>query len=188
MPRLLPLVLRRLGGGAVTLAVIALLVLLPARQVLRPAWPDRVEEILTEAGPGRIERRFLPAGSADIGNSLVVASSRPITLWRVETDSGEVIHAWLAGVRDGQGQLLPALPPWLEGVRLDGPLPEAVRLVLTTAARERREIDGAGIRRMIRPNAMAFSQRAALWRDRLAERWQWPFRATADARMKPPPR
>ncbi|HSH27579.1 MAG TPA: hypothetical protein VK972_07435, partial [Wenzhouxiangella sp.] len=117
------------------------------------------------------------------------ARSRPITLWRFEMESGEVSHAWLAGVRDAQGQLLPALPAWLqEASRLDGPLPGAAHLVLVTAARENREVDGAGVVRMYRPNGLRFSERVSLWADRLSERWQWPFIATADAGTRPPPR
>lgn len=188
MPRLPSLVLRRLAGGAALLAVIVLGLALPARQVLLPAWPDRVDEVLTESGPGRIERRLLPAESAAAGDSFVVARSRPITLWRLETGAGEVSHAWLAGVRDGDGQLLPALPAWLDAVRLDGPLPGEVSLVVITAAWEQDEIEGARIARMYRPNDLSLVQRTVLWRDRLDERWQWPFRATSDARMKPLPR
>ncbi|RFF30061.1 hypothetical protein [Wenzhouxiangella sediminis] len=188
MPRLLSLVLRRSGGGAVLLALIVVVLAVPARQVLLEAWPDRVDEVLAEAGPGRIERRFLPSDSREPVDAFVVARSRPITLWRIETESGEFLHAWLAGVRDTDGGLLPALPAWLEPVRLDGPLPDAVRLVLTTASRDKREVDGAVIARMYRPNDMGFADRVSLWSGRLAERWRWPLRATADARMTPPPR
>ncbi len=188
MPRLLSLVLRRSGGGAVLLALIVVMLAVPVRQVLLEAWPDRVDEGLAEAGPGRIERRFLPSDSRESVDAFVVARSRPITLWRIETESGEFLHAWLAGVRDAEGELLPAVPAWLEPVRLDGPLPDAVRLVLTTASRNKREMDGASIARMYRPNDMGFADRVSLWSGRLAERWRWPFRATADARMRPPPR
>lgn len=186
MPRLPTLVLRRSGSGVALLALIAVGVFLPARQVLLPAWPDPVEEVLTQAGPGRIERLFLPADSNRPFEPAPLARSRPLTLWRLEYDTGTVAHAWLAGVRDGDGQLLPALPAWLEPVRLDGPLPEAVRLVVITSTRESREIEGESIVRMYRPNGMNIAQRAALWRDRIDERWQWPFRLTGGARMRPP--
>lgn len=188
MPRLLSLVLRRFGGGAALLMLLALVLAIPARQVLLPAWPGRVDEVLTEAGPGHIERRFLPSGSGENIDAFIVARSRPITLWRIETDAGEVSHAWLAGVRDAEGRLLPAIPAWLEGVRLDGPLPEAVRLVLVSPASENREIDGSRILRMYRPNEMRFGDRVSLWFGRLSERWRWPFRMRTDARMRPPPR
>jgi hypothetical protein len=188
MPRLLPLVLRRTVSGAALLAVIAVGLAVPARDVLRPAWPPRVEEVLVQAGPGRIERRLLPAGVNGTLDAVLIARSRPITLWRIELQSGEAVHAWLAGVRDAEGVLLPALPPWLEVVRLDGPLPEGLRLVIIPASREPEELDGARIARMFRPNRMILRDRLALWRDRLAQRWQWPFRPSADARMTPPDR
>lgn len=188
MPRLLSLVLRRSGSGAALLAAIVLALAVPARHVLVPAWPDRVDEVLAEAGPGRIERHFVPSGSDRGGNSFVVARSRPITLWRLETESGEIVYAWLAGVRDGDGELLPAVPAWLAPDRLDGPLPEAVSLVLVTAARENREMHGSSIVRMYRPNDLGFTDRVSLWGTRLAERWRWPLRMTADARMTPPAR
>lgn len=188
MPRLPSLVLRRSGGGAVLLALIALGLVLPARHVVLPPWPDPVDEVLAEGSPGRIERHFLSADAPVSVDSLVVARSRPITLWRLETDSGEVLHAWLAGLRDGEGTLLPALPAWLQAARLDGPLPEAVRLVVITASRDSRELEGEDIVRMYRPNDMTLAQRAGLWRDRLDERWEWPFRMTGDARMTPRPR
>lgn len=186
MPRLLPFVLRRSAGGAALLLLMALSLALPARDVLLPAWPDPVEEVLAEAGTGSVERQFLSPGSMGSVEALVVARSRPITLWRLEADSGHISHAWLAGVKDGEGQLLPALPAWLETVRLDGPLPSTARLVVITEARESLEVDGAGIARMYRPNAMTLVQRIRLWRDRLGERWQWPVKPTADAQMTPP--
>lgn len=188
MPCLLSFVLRRLGGGAVLLAVIALVIALPARHVLLPSWPGPVDEVLTEAGPGGVERHFLPADSPTRPGSMVVARSRPITLWRLETESSEVIHAWLAGVRDGEGRLLPALPAWLRSVRLDGPLPEPVELVMITAGQGTRAVQGAGIVRMYRPNDMTPAQRVLLWSDRIGERWEWPLTMTGDARMRPPPR
>lgn len=188
MPRLLSLVLRRSGGGALLLALIVVILAVPARHVLLEAWPDRVDEVLAEAGPGRIERRFVPSDADEPVEAFVVARSRPITLWRIETQTGESLHAWLAGVRDSEGRLLPAVPAWLAPVQLDGPLPESVQLVLTTASRDKREVDGTLIARMYRPNDMGFSDRVSLWADRLAERWRWPLRATADARMRPPPR
>jgi len=188
MPWPLSFVLRRLGAGALLLALIVVTLAVPARHVLLPAWPERVDEVLTDDGPERIERRFLPAGTRQPADVLVVARNQPVTLWRLETASDEVSHAWLAGLRDAEGRLLPGLPAWLEVVRLDGPLPEPVQLVVIDAARETREIEGNRIVRMFRPNAMSLAQRTALWRDRLDERWQWPFRATADARMTPLPR
>ncbi|MDZ7790628.1 MAG: hypothetical protein U5L08_09085 [Xanthomonadales bacterium] len=185
MPRLLSFVLRRSGTAAVLLALIAVSVTLPARHVLLPAWPERVEEVLAEAGPGRVERLFLPAGAAVSSESVVVARSQPIELWRIEGDSGEVTHAWLAGLRDAEGALMPKLPAWSERVRVDGPLPDGQRLVVITADHEKVEIDAAGLRRMLRPNAMSVSQRGKLWVDRLGERWKWPLTTTADARMTP---
>lgn len=188
MPRTLSLLLRRSGGGTVALVLMVLVLAIPARQVLLPAWPERVDEVLAEADPGHIERRFLPSSSRENADARVVARSRPITLWRFEMESGEVSHAWLAGVRDAGGQLLPTLPVWLQFTRVDGPLPGTVELVLITAARENREIDGAGVVRMYRPNALRLPQRVSLWADRLSERWQWPFTAPADAGTRPLPR
>lgn len=188
MPRLPSFVLRWLGTAAVLLALIAFLVALPARHVLLPAWPERVEEVLAEAGPGRVERVFVPAGAAVPIDSAVVARSRPIELWRIEGDSGEVTHAWLAGLRDAEGELMPKLPAWSEHVRSDGPLSAGQRLVVIAADYEKIEIDAAGLRRMFRPNAMSTVQRGELWHDRLAERWKWPLTTTADARMTPPVR
>ncbi len=188
MPRLPSLVLRRSTTVVVLLALIALSVAFPARHVLLPAWPERVEEVLAEAGPGRVERLLVPAGAAVSSDSAVVARSRPIELWRIEGDSGEVTYAWLAGLRDAEGALMPKLPAWSERVRVDGPLPAGQRLVVITANHEKAEIDAAGLRRMLRPNAMSVSQRGELWIDRLGERWRWPLTTTADARMTPPAR
>lgn len=185
MPRLQSLVLRRFSTAAVLFALIAVSVLLPARGVLFPDWPERVEEVLAEAGPGRVERMLLPAGAPVATGSAVVARSRPIELWRIETGSGTVTHAWLVGLRDADGRLLPKLPEWSGRVRVDGPLPEGQRLVVTTADREKVEIETAGLRRMVRPNAMSLAQRGALWFDRLDERWEWPLTTTADVQMTP---
>lgn len=186
MPRLPSLVLRRTGTGAALLGLIVLCLALPVRHLLLAPWPERIEEILTEADGGRVERRFVPAGSSSSIDSPVVARSQPITLWRLETDSGEVTHAWLAGARDGQDQLLPGLPAWLENVRVEGPLSAGLQLVVITAAGETLEVDGASVRRLYRPNSLSSTERIVLWFDRLEERWAWPVRLTADARMTPP--
>lgn len=186
MPRLLPFLLRRLAGAAILLAVIALGLALPARHVLVAPWPALVDEVLIEAGPARIERLFLPGDSPGGVQSPVVARSRPITLWRLETASEGVVHAWLAGVRDEEGELLPAPPGWLEAVRLDAPLPEPVELVMTTAERETRAFHSADIKRMYRPNDLSLPERTALWRDRLVQRWR--FNPGGVARTTPPAR
>lgn len=186
MPRLPSVVLRRLGAGAVLLLLSALCLVLPARHVLIPLWPKPVDEILIATGSGAVERRFVPARSTGSMDTPIIAHSRPISLWRLETEAGDVSHAWLAGVRAPEGQLLPALPDWFKTKRLDGPLPESIRLVLRTAGRETREVDGATVRRMYRPNGMILPERVVLWRDRLVERWQ-VISLTA-ARMTPPAR
>jgi hypothetical protein len=186
MPRLLPFVLRRSAAAAILLAVIALGLALPARHVLVAPWPEFVDEVLTEAGPGQVQRLFVPGNSSGAARSTVVARSRPITLWRLETASEEVVHAWLAGVRDEAGELLPAPPAWLEAVRLDAPLPGPVELVMTTAERETRAIRGADIQRMYRPNDLSLPERTALWRDRLIQRWR--FNPGGVARTTPPAR
>jgi hypothetical protein len=188
MPRLPSTVVRETAIAVSLLIVIVLSLALPARHVLLPAWPERVEEWLIESTPGRIDRRFVPAGQNAAPPPELLTSSRPITLWRIEQEDGAVSHAWLAGVRDPEGVLLPGLPPWLEGVRLDGPLPGPVELVVIDAGRETRDIGGDAIRRMYRPNGLSHVQRAELWRDRLDERWDWPFSPTSDARMTPPRR
>lgn len=186
MPRLPSFVLRRLGGGAVLLLLSALCLALPARQVLIPLWPNPVDEILVGSGSGAVERRFVPAPPTGSMHAPIVVRSRPISLWRLETQAGDVSYAWLAGVRGTEGQLLPALPDWFKTERLEGPLPESMRLVLRTAGGETREVDGATVRRMYRPNGMTLPERVSLWRDRLVERWQ-VISLTA-ARMTPPAR
>lgn len=188
MPRLPSLVLRRIGAAAALLALIAVCVAAPARHVILPAWPERVYELLHQTEPGRVERRFLPASQMDPEAKPVLARSRPSKLWRIETDTGQIDHVWLAGVRNEEGQLLPAPPPWLDPVRLDGPLPDVVRLVAITRERETREIEGDTIVRMYRPNEMRLPQRLGLMRERLTERWEWPFRARGDERTRSPAR
>ncbi len=186
MPRLPSVVLRRLGGGAVLLLLSALCLALPARHVLIPLWPNSVEEVLVETGSGSVERRFIDDNSASSERSPLIARSRPMTLWRLETEEGQVLHAWLAGVRDTDGQLMSTLPDWSRSKRLDGPPPGSVRLVLRTAARETREVDGETVRRMYRPNSMTLTDRTALWRDRLVERWR--ISPPSAVRMTPPDR
>lgn len=187
MPWLQSLVLRRLGSVAALLLLIVACLAFPARHVLLPMWPEAVEEVLVEAGSGDVARHLRSARSADAAaDSAVVARSRPITLWRLETGDG-VVHAWLAGVRNAQGQLEPAIPEWLETSRLDAPLPEGVQLVLRSADRELQEVDSGSVHRMYRPNGLDFTARWRLWRDRLIERWQ-SVNPMTDARMTPPGR
>lgn len=179
MPRLLSLVLRRMVAGAALLAVILLAMFWPARHVLEPLWPDPVEEVLLLAPGDRVaERRFLPAGQKLATESVVLARNRPLTLWRLETDSGDVLHAWLQGVRDADsGELLEAVPSWLGRARVDGPAPQAVHLVMASADQQLIEVPGTSLARMFRPNGLGFRQRARLTRDRIVERWRWPFRS-----------
>lgn len=188
MPRLPSPVLRQvvIAAGCLTLVVSA--IALPARHVLLPPWPDQVNELLMESGPGQVERRFVEADIAADAAPSELARSRPVSLWRIERSTGPVDHVWLAGVRGADGTLLPGLPTWLETVRIDGPLPEPVRLVVVDADQNTRDVDGGEITRMYRPNGLSEGQRVDLWADRLSERWQWPFSATTDARMTPPVR
>lgn len=178
MPRLLSLVLRRMVAGAALLTVILLATFWPARHVLEPLWPDPVEEVLLSAPGGSVaERRFVPAGQVLTTDGIVLARNRPLSLWRIETDSGDVLHAWLQGVRDADsGELLEAVPAWLGPARVDGPVPQAVRFVLASADRQVIEVPGVSLRRMVRPNGLGFRQRARLTYDRFVERWRWPLR------------
>lgn len=188
MPRLLSFVLRRSGAAVGLLALMAVCLALPARQVLLPLWPGVVEEQLVKVGPDRVERRLGRAGLPPSETEEVVARSRPIMLWRIEYASGEVDHAWLAGFRTAAGALAPELPDWFDAARFEQSLPSGSRLVVIGSDYETRELDAATIKRMYRPNAMSPGQRLQLWRDRLEERWQWPFSASVDARTQPPGR
>src|SRR5699024_10201358 len=114
MPRLLSFVLRRSGAAVGLLALMAVCLALPARQVLLPLWPGVVEEQLVKVGPDRVERRLGRAGLPPSETEEVVARSRPIMLWRIEYASGEVDHAWLAGFRTAAGALAPELPDWFD--------------------------------------------------------------------------
>ncbi len=141
-------------------------------------WPPVVEEVLIEqADEGRSGRLLVSAGQAPMADT--IARDRPISLWRLETRSGEVVHAWLGGVRDqDSGALRSDLPDWLRLVRIDPPWPDGVDLVLVGADQQSFELAISSLQRMYRPNALNFVQRLALARDRFIERWRWPFSAT----------
>lgn len=188
MPRLLSFVLRRSVAAAGLLTLTALCLAVPARQVLLPLWPGAVEELLVEVGPEQVDRRFRGASLPLDAAEEVVARSRPTMLWRLELASGEVDHVWLAGLRNAAGQLEPQAPDWFDTVRFEGTPPPGSYLVVIGPGYETRELDAARIRRMYRPNAMSPGQRVQLWFDRLHERWRWPVRPAADARMTPPVR
>lgn len=183
MPRPLSNVLRRMVAGAALAVVVVFCLFWPARQVLAPLWPVPVEEVLmADDDAETAERRLLTQGRASLAVEDVVARNRPITLWRLELHSGEIVHAWMQGVRERPGgELSSPLPDWLEPARVDAPLPGAGILVLLEADRRQREMPADEVKRMYRPNGLDFGQRLALARDRFHELWRWPFSATSDA-------
>lgn len=179
--------LRTLPAAAALLLAILAAMAWPARHVLVPLWPNPVDEWLLAGPDGGLEREFVADAVAGLDASRTLAHNRPITLWRVELRSGENIHAWLAGVRDAESeQLLPGLPGWLAGRRIDGPLPGGRSLVLMDADNAYSEVDTSAVARMFRPNALAWHERAALALDRFREAWSWPLRPASEMRMAPP--
>lgn len=177
MPRPLSNVLRRIIAGAALVVFIILCVAWPTRQVLAPLWPMPVEELLSISEGGASAERLLVSDRmmrADNGRGIV--RNRPISLWRLELRSGEIVLAWLQGVRArDSGQLRAPLPAWVEAVRVDGPPPTDGVLVMLGADRQQIEVPAADIDRMYRPNGLTLGQRFALARDRWRERWRWPF-------------
>lgn len=185
LPRLPSTLLRNLPAGAALLVAILAATAWPARHVLLPLWPHPVDEWLLAGAGGGLEREFVTEPVADPSRTL--ARNRPITLWRVEMRSGQITHAWLAGVRDAEsGQLLTVLPDWLAGPRIDGPLPASRALVLMGPDSTYSEVEASAVTRMFRPNALAWHERVELALDRFGETWDWPLRVASPARTAPP--
>lgn len=177
MPRSLSNVLRRIIAGAALVAIVFLCIAWPARQVLSVLWPVPVDEVLAISDSGKSAERLLVTDrkvERSLGRGIV--RHRPISVWRLELHSGEVVHAWLQGLRDpDNGQLRSPLPDWVEAVRVDDPPGEGGTLVLLDADRRNLEVAVADVDRMYRPNGLTTGQRLALARDRWGERWRWPF-------------
>lgn len=185
MPRLLSLLLRRLGLAAALLAAIALTLAWSARAVLLPAWPEPVVEVLVQTAPGQVQRHFRSVREASAGQADLMSRSRPRSLWRVETQEGEVLLGWLSGVEDDEG-LRQRPPDWLEHPRLDAPLPEPLELSFDAADGQLLTVSSAQVLRMFRPNALPLQLRTRLFLDRLVERWRWPFTSPAGGQTTPP--
>lgn len=185
MPRLLSFVLRLSVTVAALLSVIAVAAAWPARSVLVVEWPDRIEEVLTESGEGRIKRHFVPAGTRlHCDEVQVLARNRSMNIWQIEMQDGQTLYGWLTGVVDAQGQVEPDIPRVLRQARIDS-LP-ALQLVVTGDDEEQTTVDAQRVGRMIRPNALAAGKRLRLWRDRLFERWRWPFIHRDGGQTTPP--
>lgn len=187
LPRLPSTLLRTLPAGAALLVAILAAVAWPARHVLLPLWPTSVDEWLLADAGGGLEREFAAESVPGRDPSNMLARNRPISLWRVEMRSGQVIHSWLAGVRDAEsGQLLAARPDWLGSRRIDGPLPTARLLVLMGEDGNYSEVESGAVARMFRPNELAWHERLDLALDRFREIWIWPLRPASEMRMAPP--
>lgn len=185
MPRLLSFVLRLSGTVAALLSVIVIAAAWPARSVLVAEWPDRIEEILTESGQGRIKRHFVPAGTRPhCDEARVLACNRSMNIWQIEMQDGQTIYGWLTGVVDAQGRVERDIPSVLRQARIDS-LP-ALQLVVTRDDEGQATVDAQHVSRMIQPNALATGVRLRLWRDRLFERWRWPFIHPDGGQTTPP--
>src|SRR5690554_7458572 len=105
LPRLLSIVLRRAAAATALVIIILFVTFLPARPVLLALWPSAVDEVLVKQPvEGGAARLLTSADQAPVPNGIV--HNRPISLWRLETHTGEILHAWLGGVRDSDSGAL----------------------------------------------------------------------------------
>ena len=162
---------RKLVFLVALLALIAGLVLWPARHALIPLWPAPVEEVLSITADGKVCRAFVDAlGDEPPGCGQSIARDRPLSLLCLEFHDGGIECGFPLGTRSApESSLGEGLPEWVQ-VPFSEPASDATGiLVLSDAADEHLEFSVDDIRRAKRPNFMSQRERIALTWQRLSE-------------------
>ncbi len=173
MPAFVKAVLRSFTAGLALLALIAVLIAWPARHVLEPLWPGPVEELIYMAPGSETERVLEPVRRASVPTSgePVLASSRPLSLVRVESMDGGWRHGYLLGVSAADDHSLREdIPDELLETVVELREFDYDMLVLVCAEGERFEMPVSEIHRLIYPNRLVVSERMQLALQRLADR------------------
>lgn len=123
------------------LAVLLMLILLPARHALLEIWPPRVQEFLLDDGALVFQPATAPRPDLDI-----VASSRPQSLLSLEWPDGRIEHGFTVYRESDSG------------------------LWMVEFASGSELVDPSELQRHYAPNAMSFSERLVLLGVRLQER------------------
>lgn len=186
MPRLPLLVLRRAILAMALTAVVFAAFLWPARHSLATFWPAPVEEWLVQAPGGPAEQLFRATGSDREPSGAIISKDRPLSMVAVETAPGQVVFAYLGGVRAGPDAPLQAgFPDFLRNsVVEDGDLQDLI-LVLIESGGRTTELPADRVRRLYRPNRMNLIERMTLTGKRVLAAWQRPFDADEDPAQPP---
>lgn len=170
MVRLVKRLLRQLVGILVLFCLIVIITVWPARHVLQPLWPTKVEESLYRDGANSIRRIFHPAGSEPDAHTELMARNRPLTLLAIERIDHDQVIGFLSGVRSEADALVNAdQPDWLDQDLIDVPPDSSGVLVLVLDDGESVEIPVIQVHRIYRPNRLKTIERLELAWKRLEE-------------------
>lgn len=162
--------LRQLVGILTLAFLIVILSMWPARHVLQPLWPTKVEESLYRDDASAIQRIFHRAGSEPDANAELMARNRPLSLLAVERIDHGLVVGFLSGVRSEADALVNAdQPEWLDQDLVDLPPDPWAVLVLVLEDGESVEIPVNQVRRIYRPNRLKTVERLELAWKRLEE-------------------
>lgn len=186
MPRLPLLVLRRAILAMALTAVVFAAFLWPARHALATFWPAPVEEWLVQAPGGPVEELFRATGSDREPGGAIISKNRPLSMVAVETAPGQVIFAYLGGVRAGPNAPLQAdIPDILRNSVVEDDNLQDLILVLFESGGRTTELPADRVRRLYRPNRLNLIERMTLTGRRVIAAWQYPFDAV-DEPAEPP--
>jgi len=156
---------QQLVASALVAIAILLLSLLPARHVLLPLWPSRINEFVAlQDGQGTATRTFQKALS-EADSFGVLAMSQPLSVAAVDYRDGRIALGYPVGIRSEESNSAPwdgALPLELR-VTLNRSLPQDDRsLLLMDANDQLRSIPLRDIETLYYPNRLNFVDRAGL--------------------------
>jgi hypothetical protein len=166
---------QQIAAAPVLAAFILLLSLLPARHVLMPFWPARVDEwILLETDP-QSAVRYLSSASAEVNSpDGLVARTRPFSVAWVEHRDGRHTLGYPVGlefVAEQGGETREALPPEFSRELLETVPERAGSLVLLDANDREFSVPLSDLRRLYYPNRMTLAGRVRVLVSRVSGCW-----------------
>jgi len=166
---------QQIAAAPMLAAFILLLSLIPARHVLVPFWPDRVDELIVlEEDPQSAVRYLTSSRETQDLSPRLLARTRPLSVVVAEHLDGRYTLGYPVGLAsiDEQGdEMGQALPPEFSSALLDSMPDRSAALILLDANDRKLSLPLAGLRRLYYPNRLSLAGRARVLISRARSCW-----------------
>jgi hypothetical protein len=169
---------QQIAAAPVVAAFILLLSLIPARHVLMPFWPARVDELIVLAEDAQSALRYFSMGEPGLELPQgLLARTRPLSVALIEHLDGRYTLGYPVGLEspgEQDGASGEPLPPEFTSTLLDSVPGRAAALVLLDANDQKLTLPLAEIRRLYYPNRLSLAGRVRVLVSRALGCWLTP--------------